>query len=91
MTFWKLVGAIIVGNLLTGVAASILWALYLAAVVSSANDKTYSGQSAPAYQSSEPLVDQHLTKRPPPKARKLSPPDRNGCVKELAEESNNHC
>lgn len=35
MSFWKLVAAIVLGNLLTGVAALILWSLLLAGIFGS--------------------------------------------------------
>ena len=97
MSFWKLVAAIIVGNLLTGVVVAGLWLLFLASLLSGIRDGGAGTQaeapiSTPASQATEaPTGKYELTKSPSAKGRKLSPPDANGCVKELAEEVGGHC
>ena len=90
MSFWKLVAAIVVGNLLTGVVAVILWTLVIASVFSSSFD-------APAELVPAAKADDVPTERLDVRAsaaqedRKLSAPDANGCIKELAEAAGGRC
>lgn len=96
MSFWKLVAAIIVANLLTGVAAAVLWLLFIASLLGSApTGEADAGREAPAYRDESyqgvapPSND--VRTYPSARGRKLSPPDANGCIKELAEEAGGHC
>ena len=45
MNFWKLVAAIVVGNLLTGLVAVILWLLLLASLFASTLDSSTTDQN----------------------------------------------
>jgi hypothetical protein len=94
MSFWKLVGAIIVGNLLTGLVATMLWLLFIASLFSQSTSVQQAEAPPPvtspqSYDVSSPTRD--LNDWPSAKGRKLSKPDANGCVKELAEEAHGHC
>ena len=45
MPFWKLVAGIVVGNILTGIVAAVLWLLFIASLISPNRNAGYPMQS----------------------------------------------
>ena len=96
MGFWKLVAAIVVGNLLTALVVTLLWLLFIASLLSSAfNPSDYEDRAASNLSSGTYLPDQRTqggnTVFWPSPRGELSAPDASGCIKELAEETGGHC
>lgn len=97
MGFWKLVAAIVVGNLLTVFVATVLWLLFIASLLSSASyDAEYAnpaavGSQVGSYQQWDEGARTADTNDRATVRRDLSAPDENGCIKELAEEAGGQC
>jgi hypothetical protein len=60
MSFWKLAGAIVVGNILTGLVAALLWVMVLASALSGATSNAGAPAIAPIHDVSSEAQDAYL-------------------------------